>query len=74
VGDGPGAVDQHSHLPADLPGELRELAGEVVGEEPVCGKAAPGEALELLDVVGLEAVGIAEDAYGAGSSEDSTES
>ena len=67
VGDRPGAVDEHPHLPADLPGELRELAGEVVGQEPVGRKAALREALELLDVVGLEAVGITEDAYGYGS-------
>jgi hypothetical protein len=65
VGDGARAVHQHPDLPADLPGELRELAGEIVGEEPVGGEAALREALELLDVVGLEAVGIAEDAYGS---------
>jgi hypothetical protein len=48
----------------DLPGELRELPGEVVGQEPVGGEAALREAPELLDVVGLEAVGIAEDSDG----------
>jgi len=69
VGDRARTVHQHPDLPADLPGELRELAGEIVGEEPVGGEAALREALELLDVVGLEAVGIAEDAYGFGSCE-----
>jgi hypothetical protein len=69
VGDRARAVHQHPDLPADLPGELRELAGEVVGEEPVGREAALREALELLDVVGLEAVRIAEDAYGFGSCE-----
>jgi hypothetical protein len=64
VGDGPGAVDEHAHLAAHLPGELRELAGEVVGDQPVRREAPLREALELLDVVGLQAVGVAENADG----------
>jgi len=64
VGHRARAVHQHPHLAADLPGQLGELAGEVVGEEPVGGKPALCEAAELLDVVGLQAVGIAEYADG----------
>jgi hypothetical protein len=38
-----------------------------VGQEPVGREPALGEAAELLDVVGLQAVGIAEDADSGGS-------
>ena len=56
----PAPVDQHAHLPPDLAGELGQLPGEVVGQEPVGREPALREALELLDVVGLQAVGVAE--------------
>ena len=56
------AVDQHADLAADLARELGEPPGEVVGQEAIGRKAALREALELLDVVSLQAVGIAEDA------------
>jgi hypothetical protein len=62
VGDGARAVDEDADLAADLARELGQTPGEVVGQEPVGGKAALREALELLDVVSLQAVGIAEDA------------
>jgi hypothetical protein len=62
VRDRTGAVDEDADLAADLPRELGEPPREIVCEEPVGGKAALREALELLDVVSLQAVGVAEDA------------
>jgi hypothetical protein len=48
-------------------GERRQLAREVLGDEALRGKMAPGEALELADLAGLEAVGVPEDADGIAS-------
>jgi hypothetical protein len=45
-------------------GESGQLARELVGQDPVRRDAAPGEALELLDLAGLEAVEIAEEVDG----------
>jgi hypothetical protein len=60
-------VDEHADLAAGLVGERRELAREVLGDEPLRGEVAPREALELADLAGLEAVGVPEDADGIAS-------
>jgi hypothetical protein len=55
-------LDEDADLAPDLARELGEAPGEIVGQEPIGGEAALREALELLDVMSLQAVGIAEDA------------
>jgi hypothetical protein len=57
-------VDQHADLPAGLGAELGEVAGELVGDQAVRRDAPPEQVLELLDLAGLEAAGIAEDLDG----------
>jgi hypothetical protein len=42
------AVHQHTELPADLSRELRQLTGELVGQQPIGGEAAPIESLDRL--------------------------
>jgi hypothetical protein len=43
-------------------GEAGELAGDLLGDEPFRGEMATREAFELADLVGLEPVGVPEDA------------
>jgi hypothetical protein len=62
MGDRTASVDEHADLTADLPGELRQLAGELVRDEPVCRQAPGSESFELLDMAGPQAVRVAEGA------------
>jgi len=64
VGHGAAAIEQHADLTAEVVRELGQLARELVGEEAVGGESAPVEALEGMDLAGLEALGIAEDLDG----------
>jgi len=43
IGDLAPAGDQNADLAVDLPGELRELAGQVVGDDPLRRDAPPVE-------------------------------
>lgn len=61
MGDVAPTVDQHSDLAADLTTQFGELACEVVVEENVRVESSTEEALELLDLAGLQAAGIAVD-------------
>jgi hypothetical protein len=61
VRHGAAAVDQDPDLAAQVVGELGQRAGELVGQESVGGQAAPVEALQGVDLAGLEALGVAED-------------
>jgi hypothetical protein len=60
--DGAAAVDEDADLAADLATDPRELAREVVAEDPVGGNAAPRQAFEGADLIGLESLGVPEDA------------
>jgi hypothetical protein len=59
------AIQQHADLAAEIVRELGELARELVREEAVGGKAAPVEALERVDLGGLETLGVSEDLDGS---------
>ena len=52
------------HAPARLGREAGELAGEILGHQPFGREPAAVEAFELSDLVGLQALGVAEDADG----------
>jgi len=41
--------------------DLGEVAGELLGEEPLGREPTPVEALEQADLAGLEALGVAEE-------------
>jgi hypothetical protein len=64
VGDRAAPVDQHADLAPGLPGQLREVPGEFVGDQAVGRDLPPKEALEPSDLVGLQPMGISEDADG----------
>jgi hypothetical protein len=54
-------VDQDSNLPARLARELRELARELVGNEPLRRETTLSQALELAGLAGLQAARVAGD-------------
>jgi len=54
-------IDQHAHLAANLPAQLRELARKLVAEEDVRVQAATEQALELLGLAGLQTASVAID-------------
>ena len=54
------AIHEDAHLPADVVADLAQLPGEFVADQPIGGKPPLEEAVELLDLAGLEAAGIAE--------------
>jgi hypothetical protein len=60
VGDVTTPVHQHPHHAPDVAADLRELAGELVGDEAIGRQAALVEALDGADLTGLQAVGVAE--------------
>jgi hypothetical protein len=62
------SIDEDPDLAPDLPADLRQRASELVADEAVGGKAPPEQALELADLVGLQAAGVAEylDGYAPG--------
>jgi hypothetical protein len=57
--DGPGAVEEHADLAADLAGEAGQLAGQFVRDEAVGGEPATDEALERLHLAGFETMRVA---------------
>jgi hypothetical protein len=61
VGDVSPAVDEHADLAPDVPADLGELAGELVGDEAIGPQAASVEALDGADLAGLQPMGVAED-------------
>ena len=61
VGDRAAAVDQDTDLAAALAAEPRHRPRELLVDEAIRGNAAPGEAFELSDLMGLETVCVAED-------------
>jgi len=58
------AIDEHADLAADVGRERGQLAGELVRDEAVGEQPPLTEALEGLDLAGLEAAGIAVDLDG----------
>jgi hypothetical protein len=58
------AVDQDAHLAAGLAAEPRHRPREILVDEAIRRNPAPGEAFELTDLMGLEAVCVAEDLDG----------
>jgi hypothetical protein len=54
------AIYEDAHLPTDVVADLAQLPGEFVADQPIGGKPPLEEAVELLDLAGLEAAGIAE--------------
>lgn len=62
--DGSAPVDQHADLAPGFPGQLGEMSGEFVGDQAVGWDLPPEEALEPSDLVGLQPMGISEDADG----------
>jgi hypothetical protein len=51
IGDLAPAGDQNADLAVDLPGELRELAGQVVGDDPLRRDAPPVELSDPFDLI-----------------------
>ena len=64
MGDVTAPIDEDTHLTPDLTADLRELTGEVVGDEAVGGQSALVQTLDRADLTGLETVGVAEDLDG----------
>jgi hypothetical protein len=62
VGHGTPSVHEDTHLSPDLLGELRQLAGELVGEQAIGREATAVEALQGADLARLESLRVAEDA------------
>jgi len=59
IGDLAPAGDQDADLAVDLPGELRELAGQVVGDDPLRRDAPPVKLSDPFDLIRPEAGQIA---------------
>jgi hypothetical protein len=64
VGDLAPAVHQHAHLPADIAADLAQIAGELVGQDPIGREAPPEEPFELTNLAGFEASCISKDPDG----------
>jgi hypothetical protein len=62
-GDLAPAGDQNTDLAVDLPGEFRELAGQVVGNDPLRRDAPPVELSGPLDFIRPEAGQVAVDLF-----------
>jgi hypothetical protein len=62
VGDGTAPIDQDTHETADLMRQLGQLARELLGDQAIRGDASSSESFQAIDLIGLEAVGIAFDA------------
>ena len=54
------AIDEDAHLSADVVADLALLPGEFVAHQSIGGKPPLKEAVELLDLAGLEAADITE--------------
>jgi hypothetical protein len=65
VRHGAAAVDQHADLAAEVGREFGQLAREFLGDEAIGWEAAPVEALEGVNLAGLEALCVAEDLDGS---------
>jgi hypothetical protein len=61
------AIDEKSDLPADLETDLREFASDLVADDALDRKAAPGESFQAAYLVGFETAGVAVDMDGATS-------
>jgi hypothetical protein len=59
-----GPIEQDADLSADLGGDLRERAGQIVVDDPVGSESAAPESLDGLDLAGLETAGVAVDLDG----------
>jgi len=57
-------IHQHADAPAGLCREAGQLASELLGHQPLGREPAAVEAFELSDLVGLQTLGVAEDADG----------
>ena len=55
------AIDQDTDLSPDLPADLRQLPRELLREQLIRGDTPSEQTLQLADLVGLEALGIAKD-------------
>jgi len=55
IGDLAPAGDQNADLAIDLPGEFRELAGQVVGDDPLRRDAPPVQLSDPFDLIRSEA-------------------
>jgi len=62
--DAAGSIEEHADLAADVVRDLGQLAGELVRDDPVFGKAATAETFEGFDLICLEAGGVAVDLDG----------
>ena len=58
MGDLAAAVQQQPHLTSDLPGQLCQAAGRFGGHDLLCAGLTPAEALDPLELSGLEAGGL----------------
>jgi hypothetical protein len=61
VGDSAAAIDQHADLPATVAAELGHRPGKFLIDNAIRGDAASRETFELPNIVGLQALRIAED-------------
>jgi hypothetical protein len=68
IGELAPAGDQNADLAVDLPGEFREPASEVVGDDPVRRDAPPVELSDPLDLIRPEAGQVAVDLFDGRSS------
>ena len=55
------AIDEDTDLSPDLPADLRQLPRELLREQLIRGDTPSEQTLQLADLVGLEALGIAKD-------------
>ena len=68
IGDLAPAGDQNADLAVDLAGELRELAGQVVGDDPLRRDAPPVDLPDAFDFGGRETGQIAVNLFDGRSS------
>ena len=67
VGHFAAAIDENSDLAADLETDLREFASDLVADDALDRKAAPGESFQAAYLAGFETAGVAVDVDGATS-------
>ena len=58
------SVGENPDLPSDIVADLAQLPSELVAHQAIGGEPTLKKALELADLAGLEAAGIAEDLNG----------